>query len=202
MMEMFAKEILCASSGSAKDTDGGSHQSIASKRDNELREDLMVDIALTSAPYFSGKADSISSSGMYPVGTEQVMLTGFDTLIRILDPNYYDQERKLSVLDGFFEKHRVRVTFRADDQWGGRAEQDEYLERIRRGERDEDGAQGQWVSKGRIKMVEARKEGQEVISSSKVRDLVKEGKSETWKSMVPISVAQLVEEEHLYREDY
>ncbi|RDW60784.1 hypothetical protein BP6252_12167 [Coleophoma cylindrospora] len=161
--------------------------------------DLGIDIAVTSEPYFHLKSAAISSSSSYSPACSQVHLTGYDTLIRLLDPKYYPPTHSLSVLQDFLGAHRVWVTYRAGDSWGERKEQDEFLERIARGEMDGIGAKREWVSEGRIKLVEGR-EG-EVVSSSRVRDAVKRGDEEELGRLVPGSIKEWILSERLYREE-
>lgn len=128
-------------------------------------------------------------------------LTGFDTLIRILDPKYYGPERSLRVLDGFFEKNRLRVTYRTDDEWGIKAAQDDYLRELGEGRRESEGGKREWVTEGRIEMVEGTKEGEEVVSSTKVRKAAKAGDREVLRRLVTKGVAAWILEEGLYTDD-
>ncbi|KAL3427719.1 cytidylyltransferase family protein [Phlyctema vagabunda] len=116
---------------------------------------LGIDIGVTKLPYFHSKASSIRQSGEYATDPEQIHLTGFDTLIRILDPKYYDHGR-LDVLQGFFETSRLNVTLRDGGQWGERAQQEDLLRKIASGELEGIGARREWVTDERIVLVEGR----------------------------------------------
>lgn len=60
-----------------------------------------IDIGVTKKPYFVDKAAAIEESRVYASPLEQVHLTGFDTLIRILNPT-------LRPLEPFLTHHRLR----------------------------------------------------------------------------------------------
>jgi nicotinamide-nucleotide adenylyltransferase len=186
MMQLFASDLL---------------SSLPSPSPESQDLDIGIDIAVTKLPYFIDKSTTIASSGSYPEEAEQVHLTGFDTLIRILDPKYYDPDQKLRVLTPFFERNRLRVTYRTDDDWGAKGEQDEYLENLGRGVREGEGVRREWVSEGRIEMCEGRKEGEEVVSSTKVRDAVRRGDREALRKLVTTGVAEWILQEGLYLED-
>jgi len=161
-----------------------------------------IDIAVTKHPYFVDKSKSIEESREYgSSGVEQVHLIGFDTLTRLLDTKYYPPEHRLGSLVPFLEKHRLLVTYRTDDKWGSREEQDAYIKAIADGELDGVGGKKEWVGEGRIRMVEGRKEGEEVISSTKVREAVKNGDKAALKGLVTDGVAEYVLDEGLYLKD-
>lgn len=185
MMQIFASDLLSSLSSQPQNT--GS--------------EIGVDIAVTKLPYFMDKSSAIEASGEYPEGAQQVHLTGFDTLIRILDPKYYKSDKKLRVLEPFFEKNRLRVTYRTDDDWGVREAQDEYLEELAKGRRDDEGGKREWVAGGRIEMCDGRKEGEEPISSTKVRNAAKDGDREMLGKLVTKGVAEWILEEGLYMKE-
>lgn len=114
MMKIFASEIL----------DSVAHPSTPntpSLADGEI----VIDVGVTKQARFVDKTAALEKCWDYmfedaggvrrPV--EQVHLTGFDTLIRLLDIKYYPPEHSLKALEGLFERHRVRVTRRVDDAW-------------------------------------------------------------------------------------
>ncbi|RFU36174.1 hypothetical protein B7463_g154, partial [Scytalidium lignicola] len=136
MMDIFATDLL-------NELKQSQSQSQSSGPSPSPPPKLGIDIGVTTLPYFVGKATEIASSGLYPASTPQVHLTGYDTLVRILDPKYYPPTHDLSILGPFLEKHRLRVTYRADDSWGSRLEQDEYLKGILGG-----GDGGDWREDG------------------------------------------------------
>ena len=200
MMQVFASDLLSSLRSSAK-SQPQSASTPESNQDQNITEEIGVDIGVTKLPYFTDKAKAIEESGEYKKGTSQVHLTGFDTLIRILDSKYYPPNHTLEPVMPFLEKHRLRVTYRTDDQWGARMAQDEYLKYIEEGKRDDVGARREWVSEGRIELVEGRAEGEEVVSSTRVRQAVKEGNETLLRRLVTRGVAGWILEEGLYKDD-
>ncbi|KAI8959996.1 Nucleotidylyl transferase [Daldinia sp. FL1419] len=160
-----------------------------------------VDIAVTTEPYFHAKASAIATSDFYQgsPGTEQIYLTGFDTLIRIFNPKYYPDNSMAASLDPFFLHSRLRVTMRPDAEWGDAAAQRAYLEELRAGELERVGGRIAWAD--RIEMVEGRKDGEEVVSSTKVRDAVLRKDWGALKMLVSEDVAAWIREEGLYGEE-
>ncbi|MCJ1410694.1 hypothetical protein MMC19_004780 [Ptychographa xylographoides] len=167
MMTLFAEDLIESLSPTA--TDGSS---------------VAVDIGITKHPIFIDKCSAITSSGTYQedpsrtgqVPIEQVHLVGYDTLIRLLNPKYYPSTKDLSPLQGLFQHHRFRVTYRADDGWGGRQEQDKYLQDLSDGKREPEGGQKSWADK--ITMVEGSNAGEKAISSTRIRDALQNGDSQ------------------------
>lgn len=162
---------------------------------------VVIDVGVTKSPLYLDKASVMDQSGQYGEigsGPEQVHLTGFDSLIRLLDPKYYPPNHNLQPLESFFSKHRIRATRRTDDKWGGRNEQDAYLKALADGERESEGGNAKWAS--RIDLVEGRQEGEEIISSTKVRIASKSRDRDTLEKLVPRAVADFVLQEKLYQE--
>ena len=196
MMQIFASDLL--SSIHALPSPSSLNNSTTSSSEEDANEEIGIDIAVTKLPYFVDKAKAIDESGVYEVGTQQVHLTGFDTLIRILDPKYYPQEEGLVSVGRFLRRNRLRVTYRVGDGWGGREEQEGFLRELGR-----DGREGkrEWVEEGRIVLVEGREEGEEVVSSTKVREAVKRGDGDALRRLVTPGVAEWVLEQGLYKDD-
>ena len=163
----------------------------------------VVDVGLTKLPYFHDKAQTIDSSSVYSeTSTEaprQVHLIGFDTLIRILNPQYYPPQHTLAPLNPFLDRHRLRVTYRTDATWGDRAEQDGYLRDLARGERETEGGKREWAD--RIQLVDGRKVGEEVISSTKAREAASRGDLKALESLVTDRVFALIAHQRLYRDE-
>jgi len=183
MMEVFASDIL---SSIPADTENG--------------EKIGIDIGVTKLPYFIDKAAAIDDSTVYPGDIQQVHMTGFDTLIRILDPKYYGPEHSLKVLEPFFKKNRLRVTYRTDSVWGSREAQDDYLADLGKGKREGEGAKREWATENRIVMCEGRQEGGKIISSTEVRKAAKEGNREGLERLITRGVADWILDEGLYVE--
>ncbi|KAI9829088.1 MAG: hypothetical protein M1832_000111 [Thelocarpon impressellum] len=161
-----------------------------------------VDVGVTKLPYFHDKAEAISRSSMYASpsadGPEQVHLVGFDTLIRILNTKYYPPSHTLAPLTPFLRRHRLRVTHRADADWGGREEQRAYVADLADGKREEDGGRREWADK--IELVKGTAEGGEVVSSTKVREAVRTGDLDALRRLVTEAVAAWIVQEGLYRD--
>ena len=162
---------------------------------------LVVDIGVTKMPYFLDKAKAIAAAEEYQLpgsdaGPEQVHLIGFDTLIRLLDPKYYPPEHNLRPLDAFFDRCQVRVTRRTGDAWGGRKEQDDYVDDLVAGKREAEGARREWAT--RINLVEAKGGSEESISSSKARQAAERRDDDALKRLLPDSVRWWVSQERLY----
>ncbi|KAG7079888.1 cytidylyltransferase family protein [Colletotrichum scovillei] len=159
------------------------------QRRQQQQEDIEVDLGLTTMPYFHDKSQAISDTGFYARGDgggepEQVYLAGYDTLIRIFNPKYYNASSSSSspggtaaeeaeapirrALDPFLGRSRLRITMRTDDEWGGEGEQAAYLKGLRDGGLEDVGGRGTWAE--RVEMVRGRDEGEEVVSSTKVRE--------------------------------
>ena len=151
------------------------------------------------SPRFHDKAAAISSSGVYATDPQQVHLTGFDTLIRIMDPKYYPPTYTLAPLEPFLGRHRLRVAYRTGADWGDRREQEAYLEGIRRGEKEREGGKREWAE--HIELVEGKGDGEEVVSSTRVREAVKRGDWEALEKQVTKSVGEWVIKEKLYLDD-
>lgn len=181
MMEIFASDLL----SSFQSKNGGG--------------EVGVDIALIAAPYFHDKARIIEESGIYPEDVEQVHLTGYDTLIRFLNPKYYPPKHDLSPLTPFLAKHKLRVSYRAGGEWGGKEEQDGWLRAMGEGEVEKLGGRREWVDEGRIVLVDTRGE-KGVVSSTKVREAVGNGDKEQLGKLVTKGVGEWILGEGLYRE--
>ncbi|EFW20028.1 hypothetical protein D8B26_003502 [Coccidioides posadasii str. Silveira] len=157
-----------------------------------------IDIGVTKLPYFIHKAVAISSSGTYPADLEQVHLTGYDTLVRIFDPKYYPPEHTLGPLAPFLKQHRLRVTLRPDDEWGGSEEQRRFLVDLASGTMERIGGKREWAE--RIEIVEGTKEGEEVVSSTKARREAGKGNGEALGNLVTNRVRDWVLAEAPYRD--
>ena len=163
-------------------------------------ESVLVDVGVTKKARFVDKARAIEECEAYAISggetVEQVHLTGFDTLIRLLDTKYYPPDYTLAPLEGLFEKHRVRVTRRTGDAWGESEEQDEYMTKLRSGEMEDQGGRKEWAE--RIELVEGRKEGEEIISSTKVREASRNGDEVALMKLVTKGVGRWILDSDLY----
>lgn len=85
-----------------------------------------------------------------------------------------------------------------DDKWGGREEQDGFMETIAEGGLDSVGGRREWIRDGRVRMVEGKSE---VVSSTLVREACRMRDGKALKGLVNESVAEWLLEEKLYLED-
>ncbi|KAL1853573.1 hypothetical protein Daus18300_011777 [Diaporthe australafricana] len=182
---------------------------------------LPVDIGLTTHPYFHDKSAAIAASPEYDDSspqtdnedkphTNQIFLAGYDTLIRIFTPKYYespvpeaavdppqpDKTPMQTALDPFFARAQLRVTMRTDDDWGGREDQLGYAERMMHGKELEDvGGRREWAR--RVELIEGISAGTEkgVVSSTLARQAVKAKDWDRLRELVPSGVANLIEKE-------
>ncbi|KAL4775515.1 hypothetical protein BDW60DRAFT_178241 [Aspergillus nidulans var. acristatus] len=156
----------------------------------------VIDIGVTKMPYFVDKAAAIETADVYPRSTQQVHLTGYDTLIRIFNTKYYPPEHTLAPLEPFLSKHKLRVTVRPDDGWGSKAEQEAYLADLAQGGRESEGAKREWAQQ--IRLVEGRKVEQ-AVSSTKAREAAQANPQDLdW--LVPGKVRDFILSEQPYQE--
>lgn len=167
----------------------------------QTEEELPVDIGLTTHPYFHDKSAAIAASSEYsfaPSSSEQVFLAGYDTLIRIFNPKYYsaesaDKTPMQTALDPFLGRARLRITMRTDAEWGGRAEQEEFADKLANGdELERVGGRREWAT--RVELVEGL-EGSNglVLSSTEARAAVEEGDWQKLRRVIPAGVAGVIE---------
>ncbi|KAK5414759.1 hypothetical protein LTR06_004574 [Exophiala xenobiotica] len=183
-----------------------------------------IDIGVTKEPYFIDKATSIDESGVYTTHSpnpeehfEQIHLTGFDTLVRIFTAKYYPKHKPpLSALEPFLTRHRVRATVRVDEKspsknlqqtttaGGGRDlssidGQKAYLKGLGNGDLEAEGMKGEWAE--RVELVVDETGETEGVSSTKIRNAVKEGKWDDVDGLVGREVGEWVRERGLYKEE-
>lgn len=79
--------------------------------------------------------------------------------------------------------------------------QDEYLEELVKGRRDDEGGKSEWVTEGRIEMCDGKNDDEEAISSTKVRTAAKNGDREVLDKLVTKGVADWILAESLYTQD-
>lgn len=167
---------------------------------------LEIDVAVTTMPYFHTKSSLIAQSFAQQVSTEQVFLTGFDTITRVFNPKYYgDGYTTISTSTGMmpmqvalgplFNRARLRVTMRPDDGWGSADDQREYMRRLGRGEMDHLGVDRDWID--RIELVDGANGAG--ISSSNVREAVAKGDVGVLEQSVSPEVMEWIRLEGLYR---
>ena len=170
------------------------------------RQSVMIDVGVTKEARFVDKARVIEECGYYSAiddagaedSVEQVHLTGFDTLLRLLDTKYYPPNHTLAPLERLFQKHRVRVTRRTGDAWGATEQQDEYMAKLQRGEMEAKGGKVEWTK--RLELVNGRNEGEDIVSSTKVREASKRRDEVTLMKLVTGGVGKWIFDKRLYVE--
>lgn len=192
MMYLFALDLVAAAAATAA-------------RATRDHDGLAVDIAVTTEPYFHSKSAAVASCAFYgddddaPPPMEQLYLTGYDTLIRVFNAKYYPDDSMRAALDPFFAHARLRVTTRTHADWGTAADQAAYLDGLRNGALEARGGRAAWADK--VDMVQAPLEdGQEAISSTKVREAVANQDWERLRTLVSDRVAEWVRQAGLYTE--
>lgn len=179
-----------------------------------LQDGFAIDMALSTKPYFHEKSASIDSASFYKSeegrNMEQVILAGYDTLIRIFNPRYYgppadpgelgaEETPMQRALSPFFARARLRVMMRADDEWGSSAEQTAYLDDLLHGDGlSRVGGSKEWGSK--VELVAGRSEGEYIVSSTYARVAAKSRAWEKLDKMVTLNVRNWIEQENLYAE--
>jgi nicotinamide-nucleotide adenylyltransferase len=159
---------------------------------------LLIDVGLAKQPYFHDKAAAIDESGVYSGSLQQVHLIGFDTLVRIFNTKYYPPDHNLRVLEPFLSEHRLRTTYRTDDEWGSRQEQEQYIQDIADGKRDHEGARREWARQ--LTVVEGRQKSEDLVSSTLARAAAKKGAAQLDKYVMP-TVRDWILSEKLYLKD-
>lgn len=219
MMQAFAGDIRRTWQDAQSQTERNEQQ----QQQQQAQADFPVDIGLTTLPYFHDKSHAIATSPDYdfssarvsslsaeqtPV-TEQIVLAGYDTLIRIFNPKYHKspvpqqgvttmppqtQSPMQASLDPFFTRARLRVTMRTDADWGDRETQTAHVERLLHGsELESVGGRKEWAK--RVEMVEGIVDEGDglVLSSTEAREAVKRRDWDKLKRLVPEGVAGLIE---------
>ncbi|OAX85298.1 hypothetical protein ACJ72_00328 [Emergomyces africanus] len=156
-----------------------------------------IDIGVTKLPYFMDKAAAISTSNWYPSSPEQILLIGYDTLVRIFDTKYYPPEHTLRPLNQFFSQHSLRVTFRADSEWGQRNDQESFLHNLAQGAMEQDGGNREWAE--RIELVEGMKLGEEPVSSTQARNAAAESDVRALEKLLTPDICDCVISQGFYR---
>ncbi|WPH02193.1 Hypothetical protein R9X50_00504800 [Acrodontium crateriforme] len=162
----------------------------------QLNNNISIDVALTTEPYYTNKSTAIAASTEYMSKPTHVHLIGFDTFTRMFNSKYYPSfSPPLSALSPYFDTagHRLRVTLRPDDEFGTLEEQRAFLRRLTEGEMEQQGARSHWAQQ--IEFVGPNpKTG---VSSTKIREAAKRGNWDIVNELCPPSVAQWVQQNKL-----
>ena len=180
MMELFAHDLL------------------SQQQQQQQIQFPQIDIGVTRKPYFMDKAAEIDLAGIYPSSVEQVHLTGYDTLIRIFNPKYYPPEHTLQPLAPFLSQHRLRVTMRPSEEWGGQEEQRQFLLDLAQGARASEGGRPEWAE--RIQLVEGRRPQDPPVSSTRAREAIQQQDTGLLEGLVPTRVREFLLKETPYAE--
>ena len=156
----------------------------------------LVQVGIVKHPYFHDKAAAIDESDQFPGPPQQVHLLGFDTLIRLFNAKYYPSDKKLKVLEPFLSRHRLRVSYRPDSDWGSSSDQQKYVQDIADGKRASEGAQSGWASQ--ISLVDGRKQDDKAISSTLARAAAGKGPAELDQYVMP-TIRDWIVSENLYQ---
>ncbi|GAB7355052.1 hypothetical protein MBLNU459_g5649t1 [Dothideomycetes sp. NU459] len=161
----------------------------------------VVDIGVTTAPYYTDKTAAITreAADVYPDEPTHVHLLGFDTLTRIFAAKYYPKfSPPFSALNPYFDNgHKLRVTLRPSDEYGTVESQKEFIAKLGDGELETDGGKRKWAAQ--IEMVEA---GEGVgVSSTRVRKAAKEQDWEEVQKLCTEGVSRAIREEAVYETD-
>ncbi|KAF2759687.1 hypothetical protein EJ05DRAFT_306722 [Pseudovirgaria hyperparasitica] len=159
---------------------------------------IPIDIGLTKFPYYHDKSAAISKAEpqAYPSKPVHVHLIGYDTIIRVCAPRYYqDHSPPLSALAPFFEAgHRFLVTMRpsiASDKssanFGTLDEQRGYLRQLRDGDLEDQGLKKEWANQ--IDMIESPNGEAEGVSSTRIREAIAEQNWQEVQTLCTPSVA-------------
>lgn len=163
---------------------------------NTTNMDTVIDVGLTDKPYYNDKTTAIEQSGIYPSAPRHVHLIGFDSLTRIFDPKYYPSHNPpLSALNTFFQKNGFYVMLRPDSH-SDEAQQREFIEDVRCGKLDAHGAQRAWADQ--IEVVAANSDCV-AVSSTRVREAVKQAEWRDVQTMCTAEVTRWIKEKKLYR---
>ncbi|RKU39730.1 hypothetical protein DL546_000686 [Coniochaeta pulveracea] len=204
MMWAFARDVRSSIDEELKGVDGVARGT-----------NVTIDVGLTTKPFFHEKSEAIARSDFYKEQAvkgekteekegeemEQVILAGYDTLIRIFSPKYYGDEGIKRALGPFFDRSRLRLTMRTDAEWGNREEQMGYVNELLRGDGLEKiGGSKEWAR--RIEIDEKKIGGKAgIVSSTLAREAAKNKDWDRVGQLVPTEVRRWVEREGLYSDD-
>ncbi|KAK9460081.1 uncharacterized protein V1516DRAFT_626971 [Lipomyces oligophaga] len=147
---------------------------------------IKVAIAITPFARFIDKAEAVADA--FPGVQEQEYLTGFDTLIRLLDSKYYPGQSLSTALDKFMSQCSIVCYIRDSPSYGTASEQQSYVDDIGNGKNDQ--IPRAWASKIDLRPYEDNTEifrklpsaslacslDLSLVSSTSARDAAKYGK--------------------------
>ncbi|KAG7838462.1 hypothetical protein KL942_001866 [Ogataea angusta] len=145
---------------------------------------LFVDKALTLENYFKKE---------YTDRLRFTFLLGYDTLVRLLAPKYYEPRSLQDALGSFFKTSDCFVLTRNDGNDSSES-QLQYLERMKKGMVAE--APPRWADK--IFLAQGDSDTQS-LSSSSIRKLIGSG-DDSWISKTTPNIAAFISEQHPYKD--
>lgn len=170
-----------------------------------------INMALSTLPYFHQKSAALARAEREAfarrpdpklVCAEQILLVGYDTLIRILNPKYYAPEPMEVALAPMFERASLRVMLRADADTTELWEQRKQVSDMRLGR---DGRCLRWEWRKRVVVVEvahtARDAETECVSSTRARAAAAQEAWPLLEQQVPLPVATWIRDRGLYKAD-
>lgn len=166
-----------------------------------------IDIALTNAPFYTDKSRAITHEGPWAQASpapRHVHVMGYDTVTRFLGTKYYkDYKPPLSAVAPYFEAgHQLHVALRPSEKWGSVQEQRDWIDGLRDGRMDADGAQRQWAHQ--VTVVEAdetERDRVHEVSSSRIRELAKKGAMDEVRQLCTPSVSGAIVTDGIYKPD-
>ncbi|KAK9456100.1 hypothetical protein V1511DRAFT_532829 [Dipodascopsis uninucleata] len=153
-------------------------------------------LIVTKHARFVDKASAICEK--FGPQLEQVYVVGYDTLIRLLDPKYY-QTTVAEALSKFMATSKVICFARPGDNWGSVREQLKLVNDIKSGSLEPE-VPSKWAARIFIYTVDDEVNELNGISSTTVRNAVKTKKWDIVKDQVPANVMEYIKSEHLYLE--
>ncbi|KAK9370162.1 hypothetical protein V1509DRAFT_616875 [Lipomyces kononenkoae] len=195
MMERFSFEVdkaaTAATAKAAVDNDN-------CRRINRVN----VAVGITEYPRFVDKAEAVFNK--FPGVEEQIYLTGYDTLIRLLDSKYYPDQSLQEALENFMNRCKIVCYIRDNPKWGTAAEQVQFVEDIRAGKKTDipqHWADRIWLLSYTDHDTSNNKQDLSIVSSTAARFASKHGKSTeglTLDDIVPPSVVRYIIDNELY----
>lgn len=210
MMIIFAEDLQWQLQQSHSSTQPKTSEASSTTPDTQKMDEISIDIALTTAPYYTDKSLAITNAEPppYPSSPAQIHLLGYDTLTRFLAPKYYTTYTPpLSALSPYFDAgHKLLVLLRPENSSAGNSssgdseeQQRHYITTLAHDNLKKEGFKKEWAKQIAILS------GSDIskatgISSTLIRKAVKNGEWDKVGDMCTEGVAAWIREEGLYGE--